>query len=48
MSHTSFIVSAYLVAAVLLGGLIVMTALDYRRQKARLSEHAPNDGEEQP
>ena len=48
MNHTGFIVAAYIVAGILLGGMIVASVLDYRRQKQRLAERDVVEGEERP
>ena len=43
MSHTGFIIAAYLVAGALLGALIVASVLDYRHQRRRLAENGASE-----
>ncbi len=44
MDHAGFIIAAYAVAAILLGGLVVLTLLEYRAQKRRLAERENDPG----
>jgi len=47
MSHAAFIVSAYTAAALILGGLILASIVDFFRQRARLAARMADerDGE---
>ena len=42
--HADFIIAAYLIAIVVVGGLIAWVALDYRAQKIILADLAFRDG----